>query len=57
LTARLAFATGRFLDLLFFAMITLLLEIVRTRCESSPEKVCEAGVSNTDCVGCLSVAD
>ena len=39
LTPRLAFATGRFLDLLFFAMITLLLEIVRTRCESSPEKV------------------
>jgi hypothetical protein len=37
---RLAFATGRFLDLLFFAMVTLLLEIVRTRCESSPEKVC-----------------
>jgi hypothetical protein len=37
---RLAFATGRFFDLLFFAMITLLLEIVRTRCESSPEKVC-----------------
>jgi hypothetical protein len=41
---RLAFATGRFdlrfFDLLFFAMITLLLDIVRTRCESSPEKVC-----------------
>ena len=37
---RLAFATGRFFDLLFFAMVTLLLEIVRTRCESSPEKVC-----------------
>jgi hypothetical protein len=37
---RLAFATGRFLDLLFFAMVTLLLEIVRTRRESSPEKVC-----------------
>jgi hypothetical protein len=36
----LAFAAGRFLDLLFFAMINLLLEIVRTRCESSPEKVC-----------------
>jgi hypothetical protein len=36
---RLAFATGRFFDLLFFAMVTLLLEIVRTRCESSPEKV------------------
>jgi hypothetical protein len=36
----LAFATGRFFDLLFFAMVTLLLEIVRTRCESSPEKVC-----------------
>jgi hypothetical protein len=34
------FAAGRFLDLLFFAMINLLLEIVRTRCESSPEKVC-----------------
>jgi hypothetical protein len=38
---RLALATGRFFDfLLFFAMINLLLEIVRTRCESSPEKVC-----------------
>jgi hypothetical protein len=37
--ARLAFA-GRFLDLLFFAMVNLLLEIVRTLCESSPEKVC-----------------
>jgi hypothetical protein len=37
---RLAFATGRFFDLLFFAMVTLLLEIVRTLCESSPEKVC-----------------
>jgi hypothetical protein len=41
---RLALATGRFdlrfFDLLFFAMITLLLDIVRTRCESSPEKVC-----------------
>jgi hypothetical protein len=37
---RLALDTGRFLDLLFFAMITLLLEIVGTRCESSPEKVC-----------------
>ncbi|HSY96364.1 MAG TPA: hypothetical protein VK793_12150 [Steroidobacteraceae bacterium] len=37
---RLAFATGRFFDLLFFAMVTLLLEIVRTQCESSPEKVC-----------------
>jgi hypothetical protein len=36
---RLALATTRFFDLLFFAMITLLLEIVRTRCESSPEKV------------------
>jgi hypothetical protein len=36
--ARLAFA-GRFLDLLFFAMVNLLLEIVRTLCESSPEKV------------------
>ena len=36
---RLAFATDRFFDLLFFAMVTLLLEIVRTRCESSPEKV------------------
>jgi hypothetical protein len=35
-----AFAIGRFFDLLFFAMITLLLEIVRTPCESSPEKVC-----------------
>jgi hypothetical protein len=35
----LAFATGRFFDLLFFAMITHLLEIVRTRSESSPEKV------------------
>ena len=28
-TLRLAFATGRFFDLLFFAMVTLLLEIVR----------------------------
>ena len=28
---RLAFAAGRFLDLLFFAMVTFLLEIVRTR--------------------------
>jgi hypothetical protein len=37
---RLAFATGRFFDLLFFAMVTLLLEIVRTPRESSPEKVC-----------------
>jgi hypothetical protein len=37
---RLPLATERFFDLLFFAMITLLLEIVRTRCESSPEKVC-----------------
>jgi hypothetical protein len=37
---RLAFATGRFFDLLFFAMVTLLLEIVRTQRESSPEKVC-----------------
>ncbi|HEV7611119.1 MAG TPA: hypothetical protein VGO37_04535 [Steroidobacteraceae bacterium] len=37
---RFAFATGRFFDLLFFAMVTLLLEIVRTHCESSPEKVC-----------------
>jgi hypothetical protein len=37
---RLAFAIGRFFDLLFFAMVTLLLEIVQTRCESSPEKVC-----------------
>jgi hypothetical protein len=37
---RLAFAAGRFFDLLFFAMVTLLLEIVRTRSESSPEKVC-----------------
>jgi hypothetical protein len=37
---RLAFAIGRFFDLLFFAMVTLLLEIVRTQCESSPEKVC-----------------
>jgi hypothetical protein len=36
---RLAFATARFFDLLFFAMVTLLLEIVRTRSESSPEKV------------------
>jgi hypothetical protein len=36
---RLAFANGRFFDLLFFAMVTLLLEIVRTRRESSPEKV------------------
>jgi hypothetical protein len=35
----LPFATGRFFDLLFFAMINHLLEIVRTRCESSPEKV------------------
>jgi hypothetical protein len=33
------FATGRFFDLLFFAMINLLLEIVRTLRESSPEKV------------------
>jgi hypothetical protein len=33
-------AAGRFFALLFFAMINLLLEIVRTRCESSPEKVC-----------------
>jgi hypothetical protein len=32
-------AAGRFFVLLFFAMINLLLEIVRTRCESSPEKV------------------
>jgi hypothetical protein len=32
-------AAGRFFALLFFAMINLLLEIVRTRCESSPEKV------------------
>ena len=37
---RLPLAIERFFDLLFFAMITLLLEIVRTRCESSPEKVC-----------------
>jgi hypothetical protein len=37
---RLAFATERFFDLLFFAMVNLLLAIVRTRCESSPEKVC-----------------
>jgi hypothetical protein len=37
---RLALAAGRFFDLLFFAMVTLLLEIVQTRCESSPEKVC-----------------
>jgi hypothetical protein len=37
---RLAFAIGRFFDLLFFAMVTLLLEIVRTLGESSPEKVC-----------------
>jgi hypothetical protein len=37
---RLALATGRFFDLLFFAMVTLLLEIVGTLCESSPEKVC-----------------
>jgi hypothetical protein len=36
---RLAFAIARFFDLLFFAMVTLLLEIVRTRSESSPEKV------------------
>ena len=36
---RLAFAAGRFFDLLFFAMVNLLLEIVRTRPESSPEKV------------------
>jgi hypothetical protein len=36
---RLAFAITRFFDLLFFAMITLLLEIVRTHRESSPEKV------------------
>jgi hypothetical protein len=38
--APLAFAIGRFFDLLFFAMVTLLLKIVQTRCESSPEKVC-----------------
>jgi hypothetical protein len=37
---RLPFAAARFFDLLFFAMVTLLLEIVRTQCESSPEKVC-----------------
>jgi Yip1 domain len=37
---RLALAAGRFFDLLFFAMITLLLEIVRTHRESSPEKAC-----------------
>ncbi|HWG72053.1 MAG TPA: hypothetical protein VN692_21765 [Steroidobacteraceae bacterium] len=37
---RLALATGRFFDLLFFAMVTLLLEIVGTLRESSPEKVC-----------------
>jgi hypothetical protein len=37
---RLALAAGRFFDLLFFAMITLLLEVVRTHRESSPEKVC-----------------
>jgi hypothetical protein len=36
---RLAFAIARFFDLLFFAMVNLLLEIIRTRCESSPEKV------------------
>jgi hypothetical protein len=35
----LAFTFGRFFDLLFFAMVNLLLRIVRTRCESSPEKV------------------
>jgi hypothetical protein len=60
--ARLAFATGRFalrfFDLLFFAMVRLLLDIVRTRCESSPEKVCchlcvNTGVVHTDCVGCF----
>ena len=34
-----AFANGRFFDLLFFAMINHLLEIIRTRSESSPEKV------------------
>jgi hypothetical protein len=37
---RLAFAIARFFDLLFFAMVNLLLEIIRTHCESSPEKVC-----------------
>ncbi|HWX36053.1 MAG TPA: hypothetical protein VNZ53_52635 [Steroidobacteraceae bacterium] len=37
---RLAFAVARFFDLLFFAMVNLLLEIIRTHCESSPEKVC-----------------
>jgi hypothetical protein len=60
----LALATGRFdlrfFDLLFFAMITLLLNIVRTRRESSPEKVCchlcvNTGVVHTDCVGCFGV--
>jgi hypothetical protein len=37
---RFAFDFARFFDLLFFAMVNLLLEIVRTHCESSPEKVC-----------------
>jgi len=41
---RLALAIGRFdlrfFDFALFAMITLLLNIVRTHCESSPEKVC-----------------
>ena len=59
---RLALAIGRFdlrfFDLLFFAMITLLLNIVRTHGESSPEKVCchlcvNTGVALTDCVGCF----
>ena len=37
---RLAFAAGRFLDLLFFAMVTCLLAFdPTTRYESSPEKV------------------
>lgn len=61
---RLALAIGRFVlrffDLLFFAMITLLLNIVRTRRESSPEKVCchlcvSTGVVLMYCVGCFGV--
>ena len=60
---RLAFAIGRFdlrfFDLLFFAMIILLLKHrSNSRCESSPEKVCchlcvSTGVADADCVGCL----
>ena len=58
---RLAFAIGRFdlrfFDLLFFAMIILLLKHrSNSRCESSPEKVCchlcvSTGVADADCVG------